>query len=134
MNVKPKRVLFETYGAANFEMSNLEYTDGILGVFASEQSFNDRSLKDDPTLRFLGGLIAKDIRKRPAYFQAMMNDVPDDCVLAYVGPGSADNKTAMSIPNGVNIDSCPGVWCIQIAAPTPEKYLTTFRVFIEHAI
>ena len=128
-NVKPKRVLFETYDGGNFELQKCDFKEGVLGLVASERSCMDRSVQNDTTLKFLGGLVSKDSSQRPPYYIDMMNAVPEGCVLTYVGPGSPENITAMSIPNGTTIDTCPGVWCIQIAAPTPKAYERTVRAF-----
>ena len=62
----------------------------------------DRSLREDTALKFLGGMISKDTTKRPVWQEPMMKLLPEGCTLAYVGPGSPDNKTVMTIPNGVD--------------------------------
>ena len=120
-NVKPRRVLFETYEGGHFEMSRCQFQNGILGLLVSEQSFMDRSVREDTALKFLGGMISKDTRNRPAWQETMMKALPESSTLAYVGPGSPDNKTMMTIPNGVDYNSCPGIWCLQFASPAPEN-------------
>ena len=115
-------------------MSKHQYDNGIFGVFASEKNYNDRLLQDDNTLKFLGGMVARDQSKRPQWYDPMMRAVPDGCTLAYVGPTHPDNKSAMMISNGVTFDSCLGIWCLQFASPTSGKYESTVRAFLDHGI
>ena len=133
--IKPKKVLLEVYDNAEFTFKNCEFKEATLGILISEASSKSRTqAKEDSALKFLGGLCAKDESKRPPFTQAMMEMVPDGSILSYMMPQDKDNLTALSEPNGVSYDTCPGAWCMQIASGTTEGFEMAMKAFFEHAI
>ena len=80
--------MLEVYDDATFQINNVDFHGGCLALLMSKRSAEeDRANADsDTSLKFLGGLVANDVSKRPSYADDLMTALPRGCVLQYALP------------------------------------------------
>ena len=135
-NVKCKEIALEVYDDATFLINNKPIERGALALFMALRSAEEdrRNVDSDNTLKFLRGLIANDASQRPPYAEDLLQALPRGCVLQYARPGANDNMSAWAVVVNDTFAYCPGVWCLQIGAPSPSLLGQGINTFMSHAI
>ena len=131
----PKQIYIEIYDKVSLTLGMKTFDAGTLAIMISKKSLQDRTVfSSDETLKFLGSLIARDETKHPQWEASMYQAVPKNGCVLYMKPEDRENYSALSVPDGTNMQSCPGAWCMQMAGSTPLACEESMSACLEHAI
>ena len=104
-------------------------------LMSKRSAEEDRANADsDTSLKFLGGLVANDVSKRPSYADDLMTALPRGCVLQYALPKAPDNLSQWPVYHDGDMKVLPGVWCLQIGAPGAATLGQCISAFLNHGI